>query len=168
MKYKVGDKVLLKNKRGDTWSVFGGMDKYIGEVVTISKLIKNGFEIVEDDKTNSVPWKFRFEDIEKVVGSFSPSDLQFADILTLRNGQRYVYVTGYMYGEEVDYALDERRLTLYYDDDLTQNENDKDEDIVKVERNGRIVYERQENEVKEMTIAEISKALGYEVKVVKE
>ena len=39
----------------------------------------------------------------------------------------------------------------------------KEYDIVKVEREGQVIYERED--IREMTVEEISKALGYEVKV---
>lgn len=93
-------------------------------------------------------------------------DLQFADILTLRNGERYVVVEDYMCGEGGSYYCDCDTLTEEYNDDLTRKSGAIDNDIVKVERSGEIIYERKE-EVKEMTVEEISKALGYEVKVVK-
>ena len=85
------------------------------------------------------------------------------DKLTLRNG-----VSGFYRNEET--YID----GLYEDninDDLTNNGGRGSRfDIVKVERpkKYKTVYEREEEEkVREMTVEEISKALGYEVKVVK-
>lgn len=95
----------------------------------------------------------------------SLGDVQFGDILTLRNGERYVYVNDRMYGEKDYYTRNGSTPTLWYNDDLTENENHKSQDIMKVEREGQIIYERED--VREMTVEEISKALGYEVKVVK-
>lgn len=37
--YKVGDKVLLVNKRPNKWNDDGLMDKYLGRVVTISNIV---------------------------------------------------------------------------------------------------------------------------------
>ncbi len=69
MKLKVGDKVKLKNKRGKRWNMEGHMDKYIGKIVTISKIrstiIGVRFEIEEDTKFSK--WFFDLDDIEYVV-----------------------------------------------------------------------------------------------------
>ena len=62
MKVKVGDKVKLKNRRGDSWVYCGDMDKYIGKTVTILKVYTDSFEI--DDGEG---WMFDFDDIEYVV-----------------------------------------------------------------------------------------------------
>lgn len=77
MEYKVGDKVLLKNKRGENWNTEGLMDKYKGKVVTISKIEKNGlfdgfFEVEGASRKVfeiQMPWGFGFEDIERKVSS---------------------------------------------------------------------------------------------------
>ena len=74
-----------------------------------------------------------------------------------------------MHGEDNLYYCDCDELKDCYNDDLTRNSDDKDNhqyDIVKIERAGQVIYEREETV--EMTIAEISEKLGYEVKVVKE
>lgn len=69
MKLKVGDKVKLKNRRGKSWNYEGRMDKYIGKIVTISKIkstiIGVHFEIEEDTKFSK--WYFDLDDIEYVV-----------------------------------------------------------------------------------------------------
>lgn len=164
---KVGDKVLLKNKRGEAWNLEGAMDKYIGKIVTIDDLnYGGGFSIKEDDRDNRpLKWEFSYEDIERIVNDFKLSDLQFADIITLRSGERYVYADDVMRGEKLDYNSDGNTISCWYNDDLTQNEGDRSEDIVKVERNGQVIYERQE--AIEMTVEEICEKLGYEVKIVK-
>ncbi len=164
---KVGDKVLLKNKRGDDWNHDGKMDHYIGKIVTIKSLNQGGFTIKEDDGEN-FPfefWSFNYEDIERIANDFKRDDLQFADIITLRNGERYVVAVGSMYGENGYYNRDCDTIWDWYNLDLTQNEGEREEDIVKVERSGKVVYERIE-EVREMKMEEINKALGFKVKVV--
>lgn len=156
---KVGDKVLLKNERGSTWNDEGKMDKYKGKIVTISKLDGPGFRIEEDDRGNNIYWNFSFDDIERVANDITLSDLQFADILTLKNGERFVVADGYMYGEESWCDCDCNELKDCYNDDLTQNDDDDSEyDIVKVERAGQVIYEREE--IVEMTIPELEKKLG--------
>ena len=165
-KFKVGDKVLLKNRRGDCWNPYGEMDKYMGTIVTISKIYGDLFEIEEDHNRVNNKWSFNFEDIERLANDITLSDLQFADILTLRNGERYVYASKRMYGEDNSYYCDCDLIENYYNDDLTNGDRNKEQDIVKVERAGKIIYERKE-EAKEMTLQEICKELGYEVKIVK-
>lgn len=168
-KFKVGDKVLLKNRRGQFWNNEGKMDKYMGKVVTISTIDKTNFEIEEDDHENWFKWRFRFNDIEKLVNELTLSDLQFADILTLRNGERYVVADEHMYGENGNCYHDYDKIDWYYVENLTRESDDTDDreyDIIKVERAGQVIYEREE--VVEMTISEVSEKLGYEVKIVKE
>lgn len=68
MKLKVGDKVKLKNRRGQEWNSNGKMDKYIGKLVTVSDIWHgNGFTIKEDDGRGFPRWVFCLEDIEYVV-----------------------------------------------------------------------------------------------------
>lgn len=99
-------------------------------------------------------------------------DLKFGDIITLRNGERYLYADGYLCGESVNYYCDADNLSDNYNDNLIRDsyESDKqDYDIVEVKRpvGTYTVFDRSTEPV-EMTIAEISEKLGYEVKVVKE
>lgn len=72
MNLKVGDKVKLKNKRGKAWNCDGMMDKYIGKIVTVSRVYQGffggNFEIKEDNSHNWFnKWMFSLEDIEYVV-----------------------------------------------------------------------------------------------------
>ncbi len=169
-KFKVGDKVLLKNERGGHWNSSGKMDKYKGQIVTITEIRGSSFYIEEDCGENGgFKWSFEFDNIERIANDITLSDLQFADILTLRNGEKYVVADGCMLGEDYDYYCDNDEIEDYYNDDLTRDSDDIDDrqyDIVKVERAGQVIYERETTV--EITIAEISEKLGYEVKVVKE
>ncbi len=159
---KVGDKVLLKNRRGGLWNP--EMDHYMGTVVTISELGESTFLIEEDDRSYCC-WKFGYDDIERVANEFTRDDLQFGDIVTLRNGERYIVASYCLYGEEESYPFDREKVGVWYNNDLTHNENDQEVNIVKVERAGRVVYERGE-EIKEMTVEEVSKLVGCKVKIV--
>ena len=71
MKLKAGDKVKLKNRRGKGWNSDGMMDKYMGQIVTVSGIQKglfcDGFTIKEDDGRGFPRWVFNSEDIEYVV-----------------------------------------------------------------------------------------------------
>lgn len=77
--YKVGDKVLLVNKRPNRWHDDGLMDKYLGKIVTISDIDINFFkeiffEIAENNQKEDGwdrKWSFYPEDIvKKVSGTF--------------------------------------------------------------------------------------------------
>lgn len=95
-------------------------------------------------------------------------DLKFGDILTLRNGERYLYAGGYLCGESTDYYCDADCVEDNFGKDLT-HDFDKDYDIVEVKRpTCTFTMFKRSAEPVEMTIAEISEKLGYEVKVVKE
>lgn len=187
LKIKVGDLVLLKNERGKDWCSNGDMDKYMGKVVTVRGFVPfscNSFYIEEDEgdenakHTMTGRWIFDIDDIEKIVTNqvVRLSDLHFADILTVRKGERYVVGDNALLGEEDTYYLDCDIISDSFDEDLTYydhswsgvSDRNTNYDIMKVERAGQVVYERKEEPVKEMTLAEVCKELGYEVKIVKE
>lgn len=85
--YKVGDKVLLTNKKPKLWNKDGFMDVYLGKIVTISKIYSNGiFEIKED--TTMWKWSFRFNEIIKKVNNkhFKSYPNNYTGILNIENG----------------------------------------------------------------------------------
>ena len=163
-KFKVGDKVrLITADTGD--NIVGLANGDTGIVIA-----ENGESHV-DVKFKKLSYErcMRNTQLEKI--DFTKDDLQNGDVVTLRNGDKLVYVRDRDFEDlTTDYA---NELTGIYE--LTDNleyeycdVRNKDYDIIKVERpTYTTVFERDE-EVKEMTIAEISKALGYEVKIVKE
>lgn len=66
-----------------------------------------------------------------------------------------------MMGEDENYYCDADEIKDYYNDDLTRKSDYKDKcqyDIVKIERAGQVIYEREETV--EMTVSEIEKELG--------
>ena len=94
-------------------------------------------------------------------------DLKNGDIVILRNGDRLVYTDCGFKDLSKDFH---NCISLLSDlnDDLTYCSERESNDIVKVERPVKYetVFEREE--VKELTVDEISKRLGYKVKVVGE
>lgn len=163
MKYKTGDKVRVRKdleeyKRYGCNTFVSDMKSFLGKKLTITRIDCHDYKVKENE------WSWTDEMFEDYL-EMNIDDLQFGDILSLRNGEKYVYADGHMYGEKGEYCGDARTVTVWYNKDLTQNESDKNEDIIKVERSGQVIYERED--VREMTVEEISKALGYEVKVVK-
>ena len=97
--YKVGDKVLLTDKRPLDWNLVGLMDRYLGKVVTISKIIAPHFVPEEDFiitpsfeiKENDTPhkWYFKFSDIVRKVESkhFKSYPNNYTGILNIKNGR---------------------------------------------------------------------------------
>ena len=99
--------------------------------------------------------------------SFKKSDLLDGDIVTQRNEDKKIYFierNGFI-------GLDGNSYLDYdnYTENLLDKDGDEIYDIMKVERaiEYKTVFNR-DTEVKEMTIAEIEKELGYPIKVVKE
>lgn len=158
MKFKVGDKVKIVNPYE--------MDKkYKGDIVTIKR-----FDEFDSDrffvKENGRPWRSR-EVILIEEYRMTKEDLKTGDIVTLRNGDRLIYEDGNF----TDITDDHHNPLICLSDlaeDLTYRRYDGDSnyDIIKVERakEYETVFEREE--VKELTVDEISEKLGYKVKVV--
>ena len=165
MNFKIGDKVRIKNNLEEIENFEGDfldiLNDYIGNICTIEKIIRGGRAV--NVKENNWTWDIRALELANIT----INNLQFGDIVTLRNGERYVVADCYLHGESDMYNGDCYSIYDMYNKDLTQNENNEDEDIVKVQRDGKVIYDREDTKVREMTVAEISKALGYEVKVVK-
>ena len=99
--------------------------------------------------------------------SFKKSDLLDGDIVTQRNEEQKRYSTernGFV-------GLDGSSYLSYdnYTENLLDKDGDEIYDIMKVERaiEYKIIFDRN-TEVKEMTISEIEKELGYPIKVIKE
>lgn len=99
--------------------------------------------------------------------SFKKSDLLDGDIVTQRNEDKKIYSierNGFIgLGGNSYFDYDN------YTENLLDKDGDEIYDIMKVERaiEYKTVFNR-DTEVKEMTIAEIEKELGYPIKVIKE
>ena len=163
MEFKVGEKVRIKYNLEDIKDFKGGfapgMKRLEGEIVTITD-IRDGKAYVEE---NLWTWDLRaFEKLNIV----SKDDLKNGDIVTLRNGDRLVFVGGEGFIDLSDDNDNYLSDICDLEDDFT-HEHFKDNDIVKIERPVEYTTVFKREEVKEMTVEEISKALGYEVKVVK-
>lgn len=175
MEFKVGDRVRIKSweqmekefgKNSD-----GGIDcmpcfiedmKYLcGKTATIDEVCNYDIKLKDWAGDSDGPyWFFSMDMIELVdTSKFTKSDLQEGDIVTDREGNKSIFLDDELYGTTID--LD--GLT----DELKDDKDYSEYDIVKVERpiKYETVFERKE--VREMTVEEISKALGFEVKVVK-
>lgn len=162
MKYKVGDKVKIVKKRAPIMSP--GMDKHLGTVMTIERVQGYYYSMVEDGGR----WSWNNECIEGYANIIKKSDLQDGDITTYRDGKkRFVHEDGL---RSLKHPGSTRMGLNNYDEDLFYEEGSDDLDIVKVYRpeTEEIFYTERAKKVKEMTVAEIEKELGYSIKVIKE
>ena len=157
MEFKVGDRVRfskeMKESNHDPKVKF---DNIIRKIVKIRD-VWSCKKIELDGLPRNIFDEFELELVD--TSKFTKSDLQEGDIVTDREGCKSLFHNG---------ALRGRTLSIYgLTDDLKDKEGKYDNDIVKVERPIKLetVFERKE--VIEMTVEEISRALGHEVKVVK-
>ena len=98
---------------------------------------------------------------------FKKSDLLDGDIVTQRNGNKKIYCIN----RDGFVGINDNSYLHYrnYTENLLDKDGDEIYDIMKVERPAK--YETvfiRDTKVKEMTIAEIEKELGYPIKVIKE
>lgn len=171
MNFKIGQKVRIIDKPSKIRDFEGGdfpeMDDYGGQIVTITDIREEKMVDVEE---NIWTWDIR----ALIPLEFKKGDFKVGDIITLRNGDRLIYEDE---GEFADLScendnyiasIDDINDDLKYYDDYDDSYDDEN-DIVKIERpiDYCTMYSREEK-AKEMTVEEISKALGYEVKIVKE
>ncbi len=162
-KYKVGDKVRIVKKRAGI--MVSSMDIYLGEVMTIKRILPSGnYEMLEDGGR----WSWDDASIEQYANIIKKSDLQDGDITTYRDGgKRFVHEAGL---RSLKCPSSTRMELANYNEDLFYVSGSDDLDIVKVYRpeTEEIFYTEKTIKAKEMTVAEIEKALGYSIKIIKE
>ena len=167
MKYKNGDKVLVKKNLKDEDCKFGindDMEKLGGKFVTIKQVIDDHYYIDEDQ--GEYKWDdgcFLYNRINNI------DEIEKNDIITLRNGERLIFNNNDEFKDIEDDNDNSVISKNDFKDDLTNKEFAK-EDIVKVERPIlTTVYNRDEISTPiEMTLKEVCDKLGYEVKIIKE
>lgn len=160
-----GKRVRVKNNLRDIQDFKGGlalaMEEFEGKIVTITNVYDDKVHIKEDG--DGYVWDLRA--FEELV--INKHDIKEGDIITLRNGDRLLVDAD----KDVSDLSDENTNSVYslncFENDMTYNNGNSNYDIVKVERpiGYSTVYDKEV--VREMTVEEISKALGYEVKVIK-
>lgn len=153
-KFKIGDKVKHE--------IFGkGKIVYIkhNEIPYLVEFENKHPFLHDGDGRGKVDHCWWCEESGLEIVEFTKANLQIGDKLTLRNGE-----VGYYEDKMSIGGLCENQIK----EDLTNDGSmGKELDIIKVERPTYTTMYEREVEVKEMTIEEISKELGYEVKVVK-
>lgn len=170
MSIKVGDRVRILDgrKKPDIYPKWvEEMDELIGEIRTVEHVFSDSCELSDTEYFFAEEWLAPADD-------FTKADLKEFDIVEFRNGRQALITMNIAIG-----VLEADGFSFRtWNDDLKDNTGADVYDIMKVYRptdniptdkskwkDLPVVYER--TEVKEMTVEEISKALGYEVKVVK-
>lgn len=180
-KFKIGDKVIVTNTNYSFKTIF------IGKTFTIKSINPNKMFWDREGMNNTnygvkEPCGFVFfeeelKGVNEEMKKFTKKDLRNGDVGLFRNGEvgiytdatgTFVFKNGYIKWES-------------YNDDLTNRGLIDSYDIVAVRRPvkqwdcqfcafesgyGNLVFERKEYE--EMTVADIEKALGKKIKIVKE
>lgn len=166
-KFKVGDKVrICKCEPVNVWPhwIEKIMDKYVGEIVTISEIIDEvGYDVEENCWTWHENW------LEPV--NFTLNDVKEFDIFELQDGRMFLVTYdwvvndlaagGYPLGDWNDKFIgigpESNVVKIYRPTESVPINRDEWESLP-------IIWE---TEPKEMTLEEISEILGYKVKIVK-
>ena len=170
MKFKVGDRVRIRKdlKKGDSFEIYvtDEMEELAGEIATIIKVNKSLISV-------------RYE-IDKDDGIFSWSEDMFEDLAKPTKEELFKMPLGTIIKTDRDCnnVFVKVGENDFCNDDADHIEDNYVNDDLSLECFGNKIIEIQiptyetiykaDKEVKEMTIAEIEKELGYPIKVVKE
>ena len=170
MKYKVGDRVRIRkdlkvNKRYGGNSVTSKMKELAGKMVAIELVLSDYYKIKEDEEM----WHWTDEMFEGYVKP-TKEELFAMPLGTIIKTDRDVNNIFVKVGEE-DFCNDDCDHIHLYDinnDDLSIRDNFYGTKILEIQEPTYNTIYKYETEVKEMTISEIEKELGYPVKIIKE
>lgn len=174
MKFKVGDKVrvrkdLVANETYGAYIFVSIMEKFKGKIVTIIGICNNHYVIDEDNKR----CYWTDEMLEPAVASFTKADLKDGMVVEYRCGDRRMILDNKLISDFFGFAF----LNSFTDtlegikyDDMTIDKVYKSTAHTLKEYfedcNLELIWERPKEEpIKEMTVAEIEKELGYKVKI---
>lgn len=186
---KVGDKVEIVNDIDETFynkMVFGAI--YTVEDIRIEKKTGKSYAILKE--TTDRPYLFNCKLVNEKEKQFTKSDLKSGDMVELRNGQIYIFIKDakrnqYDNPTDIFMGVNSYRCIPFshYNDNLLNSKEGKSYDIMKMSDGFYIsnifraypsdtfktpdwVWEREETE--EMTLEEVCKELGRDIKIVKE
>ena len=171
MKFKVGDKVKIRKdlKKGNGFNLYvtDDMEELAGKIVTIIDAWGNNdgrYSIKED--SYSYTWS---EDMFEGLAKPSKEELFKMPIGTIIKTDRD-YNNVFVKVGENDFCNDnaDHIFQCHVEEDLTINCNHFGNKIIEIQEPTYNTIYKADKEVKEMTIAEIEKELGYPIKVVKE
>ena len=182
---KIGMKVKLLSKHGlcDDYDNIEDWFDVLEEGCDALQIKKQGYGIVSEiggcgevcvaDGISNDEWCFLPSDLEPYEEESqeitkTPKEwlLTPSVICTTRNGREFIVVSN-----SINVTLDtfntwSNDLNLNYDEKLIYVDDCSLNDIMKITYGKETVYERKEEEVKEMTIDEIEKIVGYKIKIV--
>lgn len=177
---KAGDKIKIISAQDEEFNYSDAIGNiYIVKEIRESQIGKKYAEL-----KNSIykPYLYNCELIDEKEKQFTKSDLKNGDIVELRNGQRYVYIEKYndrfIYSTDSDEVIVNLKDGEYsrlgnYDDDLRyKGRGNCEYDIMKIldmsefYKKPEWTWERKKTE--EMTLEEVCKELGRDIKIVKE
>ena len=169
MKFKVGDKVIIRKdlKEGYDFKeyVTDDMEELAGKIVTITKVWENdgGRYYIKEDMYNYIWSEDMFENSTKPTKE-ELFKMPLGTIIKTDRDCNNVFVK---VGEN-DFCNDDvdHIESCYVNDDLSLESFGTK--IIEIQEPTYQTIYKADKEVKEMTIAEIEKELGYPIKVVKE
>lgn len=188
-KIKVGDRVKIVDTKGELESY----KELLGHTYTVEAIeIEDGtgYEYASLVETIHVPYLFNCKLVNENVRQFEKSDLKSGDIVELRNGDRYMLIKNARHNQydiPADIFISINKFgsmpLSWYSDSLLNLNGDKSYDIMKISNGFYIpnifrthpsgtlvvpnwIWEREETE--EMTLEEVCKELGRDIKIVKE
>lgn len=169
MKFKVGDRVRIRKdlKEGDDFELYvvDDMEEFSGKIVTIiNAWEKNGGRYSIKEDPNNYTWS---EDMFENTTKPTKEELFAMPLGTIIKTDCDYHNVFIKVGED-DFCNDsaDHINSAYVKDDFSLNccENK----IIEIQEPTYQTIYKVDKEVKEMTIAEIEKELGYPIKVVKE
>lgn len=169
MKFKVGDKIRAID------NVYGHTCKDYGWTGTVTELRGEVFDAKTISGEHSDREERYYSLNEKHFELIPSTKLTREELLSMPSGTRITTDLDSKYNiftkADDEFISDDGTCIDGYDinDDLTLDDDDYGTKIIKIEKPAEYetVYDRS-TEVKEMTIADIEKALGHLVKIVKE
>lgn len=173
MKFKVGDKVrvrgdLVLNHTYGNYFFVSIMEKFKGKIVTIISVCNNRYEIEEDNKR----YYWTDEMLEPNVVNFTKADLKDGMVVEYQNGDRRMVLGDKLIADFGFAFLSSFTDTLegikYNDMIIDKVYKSTAHTLVNYfkDHNLTLIWERPKEEpIKEMTVAEIEKELGYKVKI---
>lgn len=186
-KIKVGDKIRVISKENEGW----GYEDLVGNEYIVDYIwteSNTGYEYASLIGTPYSPYLFNCELVNKK--QFTKSDLKSGDMVELRNGEIYIFIKDakrnkHDNSRDIFMGISSYRCIplSYYSNSLLDLRGDKSYDIMKMSDGFYIpnifraypsdtfktpdwVWEREETE--EMTLEEVCKELGRDIKIVKE
>ena len=177
---KVGDKIKIISTKNESFSY----SSVIGKIYIVEEIREDSCKEKFAALKNSIymPYLYNCELVDEKEKQFTKSDLKNGDIVELRNGERYVYIEKYndrfIYSTDSDEVIvnledgEYSRLGNYDDDLRYKGRGNCEYDIMKIldmsefYKKPEWTWERKKPE--EMTLGEVCKELGRDIKIVKE